>query len=43
MTEVHQEVEGDTRFPHFDRDAFTEVARKSGDGVDFVTWMRDVE
>ncbi len=43
ITEVHAEVPGDTWFPGFDRGAFTEVSRRAGDGVDFVSWARDVE
>ncbi|MCO4773117.1 MAG: dihydrofolate reductase [Deltaproteobacteria bacterium] len=43
ITEVHREVAGDTWFPAFDRDRFTEVSRRPGDGVDFVTWVRDVD
>lgn len=43
ITEVHRDVKGDTFFPGFDRDAFTEVGRRSGDGLDFVTWVRDVD
>jgi len=28
LTEVHAEVDGDTTFPEFDRDAWQEVARE---------------
>jgi len=41
ITEVQREVAGDTWFPRFDREAFTEVERVSGAGVEFVTWVRD--
>ena len=43
FVQVHRDVKGDTFFPAFDRDAFTEVSRRSGDGLDFVTWVRDVD
>ncbi len=40
LTEVHEEVEGDTHFPAVDPDQFREVERRPGDGVSFVTWER---
>ncbi len=40
LTEVHDEVEGDTFFPPVDFDDFDEVERRDGDGVSFVTWDR---
>lgn len=35
---VHQRPEGDTFFPEFDRDAWTETAREAHDGYD-VVWL----
>jgi dihydrofolate reductase len=40
LTEVHQEPPGDTHYPPFDREAWTEVRRESHDGYDFVWWER---
>ncbi len=42
LTEVHRTVEADTFFPPFDRSAWREVERRSGetDGVEFVTLER---
>ncbi|THE66065.1 dihydrofolate reductase [Salinadaptatus halalkaliphilus] len=40
VTEVHEEPEGDTRFPEWDRSAFEEVARKPRDGFAFVEYVR---
>lgn len=45
LTELHREVEGDTLFPDWDRDAFVEVDReehRSADGLPFafVTYRR---
>lgn len=38
LTEVHQEPEGDTYYPEFDRSAWTETRREPGGGYDFV-WL----
>jgi len=43
ISEVHREVDGDTWFPPFDRDAFTEASRVEGEHFDVVTWVRDVD
>ncbi len=43
ISEVHREVDGDTWFPPFDRDAFTEASRTPGEHFDVVTWLRDVD
>lgn len=40
LTEVHEEVQGDTFFPPIDLDRFHEADRRDGDGVSFVTWVR---
>jgi dihydrofolate reductase len=42
LTEVHRDVDGDTRFPPFDRTAWRETARRKGEseGVEFVTLER---
>jgi dihydrofolate reductase len=40
LTEVHVSPEGDTHYPEFDRDEWTETARESYDGYDFVWWER---
>ncbi len=39
LTEVHQEIEGDTFFPKFEED-FVEVSREKHDGFDFVNYVR---
>ena len=38
LTEVHLSPEGDTHYPDFDRDEWTEVRREPHDGYDFV-WL----
>ena len=38
LTEVHQSPEGDTHYPAFDRDEWTESRREPRDGFDFV-WL----
>jgi dihydrofolate reductase len=38
LTEVHQTPEGDTFYPAFDRDAWTETQRAEHDGFDIV-WL----
>jgi len=40
LTEVDQDVAGDTRFPHWDRTRFVETDRREGQGVTFVTLER---
>ncbi len=40
LTEVRAEPPGDVWFPDFDRTAWVEVARTSGDGYDFVRYER---
>lgn len=42
LTEVHREVEGDVRFPSFDRSLFRETERRKGEtpDVEFVTLER---
>ena len=40
LTEIHQDPEGDTYYPEFDRAEWTEVKRESHDGYDFVWWHR---
>jgi dihydrofolate reductase len=40
ITEVHQSPEGDTHYPDFDREEWTEVRREPHDGFDFVWWER---
>ena len=40
VTEVHEEPDGDTRFPDWDRSAFEEVARDERDGFAFVEYVR---
>lgn len=40
LTEVHQEAEGDTWFPEFDRSGWAETARVEGEGCSFVTLER---
>ena len=42
LTEVHRNVEADTFFPPFDRDAWREVERRPAEteGVEFVTFER---
>ncbi|MFC6768566.1 dihydrofolate reductase [Natrinema soli] len=40
VTEVHEEPDGDTRFPEWDRGAFDEVSRDERDGVAFVEYER---
>ena len=40
LTEVQQEVTGDTHFPELDRAEWREVGRREGDGVVFLTLER---
>lgn len=43
LTEIHQQVDGDTKFPEFDKTEFHEVERIERDGppaFDFVTYAR---
>lgn len=40
VTEVHDEPDGDTDFPDWDRKAFEEVARNEHDGFAFVEYVR---
>ena len=40
LTEIHETYEGDTRFPAFDEDEWTEVERDERDAFDFVTYER---
>ena len=40
VTEIHESVEGDTRFPDWDRDAWRETARDPRGAFDFVTYER---
>jgi dihydrofolate reductase len=41
LTEVHQTPSGDTFYPEFDRDEWTETRREAHDGYDFVWLERD--
>ena len=41
LTEVHQSPQGDTFYPDFEREAWTEVRREAHDGYDFV-WLERV-
>ena len=43
LTEVHEEVDGDTFFPGYDEGQFSEISRRAGEGCDFVTLVRDVD
>jgi dihydrofolate reductase len=43
VTEVHDDPEGDTRFPDWDRSAFEEVSRDERDGFAFVEYARKRE
>lgn len=40
LTEVHQSPDGDVMFPHWDRSAWTEVAREDRDGYAFASYER---
>jgi dihydrofolate reductase len=40
MTEVHQHVNGDTKFPDYDRAKWTETARENGPECSFVEYVR---
>ncbi len=40
VTEVHQHVEGDTKFPDYDRAEWTETAREDGPQCSFVEYAR---
>ena len=41
LTELEASYEGDTRFPAFDREHWTEIDREERDGFAFVTYDRD--
>jgi dihydrofolate reductase len=43
ITEVHDDPDGDTRFPDWDRSAFEEVARDERDGFAFVEYTQKHE
>ena len=40
VTEVHQRVNGDTKFPDYDHREWTEIAREDGTGCSFVEYAR---
>ena len=40
VTEVHQRVNGDTKFPDYDRTEWAETARESGPECSFVEYVR---
>ncbi|WP_440769094.1 dihydrofolate reductase [Natronorubrum sp. DTA28] len=40
VTEVHDDPDGDTRFPDWDRDAFEPVSRDERDGFAFLEYVR---
>lgn len=40
-TEIHEAVEGDTRFPEWDRSAWREVERDDRNGFSFVVYERE--
>ncbi len=40
VTEVHDDPDGDTSFPDWDREAFREVSRNERDGFAFVEYVR---
>jgi dihydrofolate reductase len=40
VTEVHRRVDGDTKFPDYDRSQWTESAREDGPGYSFVEYAR---
>lgn len=40
VTEVHQHIDGDTKFPDYDRTNWTEVAREDGPECSFVEYVR---
>jgi dihydrofolate reductase len=40
ITEVHQHINGDTKFPDYDRIEWTETARENGPGYSFVECAR---
>ncbi|RKD97303.1 dihydrofolate reductase [Halopiger aswanensis] len=41
VTEVHDDPEGDTRFPDWDREAWTAIERDERDGFAFVEYVRE--
>ena len=41
LTEVHDEPDGDTSFPDWDREAFRAVSRNDRDGFAFVEYVRE--
>lgn len=43
LTEIHAAYEGDTRFPEWADDEWTEVERDERDALDFVTYERSAE
>jgi dihydrofolate reductase len=40
VTEVHQRINGDTKFPDYDRREWTETARENGPEYSFVEYVR---
>jgi dihydrofolate reductase len=40
LTLVHQSPDGDTKFPDFDRRAWSEISREEGPGYSFVEYRR---
>jgi dihydrofolate reductase len=40
VTEVHQHINGDTKFPDYDRAQWTETTRENGPGCSFVEYAR---
>ena len=40
VTEVHRRVDGDTKFPDYNRREWTEVAREDGPECSFVEYTR---
>jgi dihydrofolate reductase len=40
LTELHEAYEGDTTFPEYDPDGWTEVDRETREAFDFVTYAR---
>ena len=40
LTEIHESYDGDTAFPEWDEDDWTEIARDDREGLSFVTYCR---
>jgi dihydrofolate reductase len=40
ITEVHQYINGDTKFPNYDRTEWTETTRENGSGYSFIEYAR---